>query len=377
MKSTLRQAAGSLLIVGLGGTELTDLERAWLRLVAPGGIILFKRNIETVAQTRTLLAEATGFAAPYAGRFVDVEGGTVNRLRDALAPIPSVHAVAAAMHTTGKHELAQKHGELIAKAVRAFGFNATFAPVLDLALSESVEILGSRTASADMGELIGYALGFLAGLSENAVASCGKHFPGLGGAASDTHFVTPAIHRTMKQMAADLEPYEALHDLLPLIMTNHAAYPETPAGNTPASASRYWISTVLRKRIGYQGLIVTDDLEMGGILKFMPIEDAVIEAFRAGSDLFLICHSPELILRAYEILLKEAERSASFRTLLLERAARVQRQRARIFAAPIFRPLTEKQYASLQTRIARFSEQIAAGENAQEKPRQSSPAEAS
>src|SRR5579872_4653178 len=133
----VRQAAGSLLVVGLNATELTGLERAWLRLVRPGGIILFRRNIKDAQQTRLLLEEATGFCCPRAVRCVDVEGGTVNRLRDALAPIASAQAVAEAMRTAKKTALARKHGELIARAVNAFGFNTTLAPVVDLALPEA------------------------------------------------------------------------------------------------------------------------------------------------------------------------------------------------------------------------------------------------
>ena len=106
-----------------------------------------------------------------------------------------------------------------------------------------------------------------------------------------------------------------------MVMTNHAAYPDTPGKDMPASASPFWITTVLRKRIGYRGIILSDDLEMGGILKFLPVDEAAVEAIRAGSDLVEICHSAELILRTYEALLGEAERSAAFRKLLLARAA--------------------------------------------------------
>ena len=94
MKENLRDAAGGLLVVGLAGEELSAMERAWLRLIRPAGVILFKRNIVDAAQTRTLLAEATGYCTPHCGTFVDVEGGTVDRLRDALAPIPSAQVVA-------------------------------------------------------------------------------------------------------------------------------------------------------------------------------------------------------------------------------------------------------------------------------------------
>src|SRR5580692_11463478 len=113
MTISLRQAAGELLVVGLGGAELTGLERAWLRLVRPGGVILFKRNIVDAAQTRALLDVATGLGAPYAVRCVDVEGGTVNRLRDALGALPSAQAVGTAMRATRKPALAREFGELI------------------------------------------------------------------------------------------------------------------------------------------------------------------------------------------------------------------------------------------------------------------------
>src|SRR5208282_3432421 len=131
MTQSLRSAAGSLLVVGLEGTGLTALERAWLKLLRPAGIILFRRNIENAKQTRALLAEATKFCAPHCARFVDVEGGTVDRLRDALAPIPPVEVVARAMRAGGRAGIAREHGELIARAVKAFGFNSPLGPVFE------------------------------------------------------------------------------------------------------------------------------------------------------------------------------------------------------------------------------------------------------
>jgi beta-N-acetylhexosaminidase len=144
-----------------------------------------------------------------------------------------------------------------------------------------------------------------------------------------------------------------------MVMVNHAAYPDTPAGNCPASASPFWITTVLRKRIGYRGIIFSDDLEMGGILKFMPMEEAVIAAIRAGMDLMEICHSPELILRAYEALLAEAERSAAFRNLLLTRAQQTSRKRKALFSSKPSAALSARQFEALRARIERFSEVIA------------------
>ena len=365
-------------MVGLGGTELTSLERAWLKLVRPGGVILFKRNITDPLQTRALLDEVTNYCATHAVRCVDIEGGTVNRVRDALAPLPSAQAVGAAMRKLSKPQLAREHGDLIACATSAFGFNTTLAPVVDLALPEAAEVLGSRPPGTNAAEVTAYAREFLTGLRAHEITGCGKHFPGLGGATGDTHFVMPEIDRNWKQIwNEDLVPYRELHHEMPMIMMNHAAYPFTPGKVRPASASAFWITNVLRKKIGYRGIILSDDLEMGGILKFLPVDQAAIAAVVAGSDLLEICHSPELILRSYEALLSEAERSAAFRKLLLKRAADVERKRGRLYKRPISRALTLKQFEQLQTRIARFRDLIAASETDAIAPRAAAPAETS
>ena len=243
-------------MVGLGGTELTGLERAWLRLLRPAGIILFKRNIADAKQSRELLAAATAEGAPHGLRCVDVEGGVVDRLRDALAPMPSAQAVARADSEklvgksswfptlsqktrkdgapsisgscAGGNSFAREHGELIGWAVKAFGFNTTLAPVLDLGLPESAAVMGTRAGAATAAGVVEYARGFLAGLAELGVLGCVKNFPGLGGGTLDSHLATPAIGRAWKDLwRDDLQPYRALRDELAMVMVNHAAYPET------------------------------------------------------------------------------------------------------------------------------------------------------
>jgi beta-N-acetylhexosaminidase len=380
MKANLRRAAGSLLVVGLSGTELTGLERAWLRLVGPAGIILFRRNIVDAKQTRALLVEATALGAPHSLRCVDVEGGTVDRLRDALAPMPSAQAVARAAKLEetglgatsprsqkrdlghpdkGAKGLAREQGELVALGVKAFGFNTTLAPVLDLALPDSERVMGTRSAAAKAEGVVAYARGFLAGLAAHGVVGCGKHFPGLGGGTRDSHVETPAIKRSWRDLwREDLAPYRELRDELPMIMVNHAAYPDTPGKDRPATASPFWVTTVLRKRIGYGGMVFSDDMEMGGILKYLPMEEAAVAAVRAGMDLMEICHSPELILRAYEGLIAEGERSGAFCRLVLERAERTARIRERLFAGGVGPTLSARQFEALRVRILRFRETV-------------------
>jgi beta-N-acetylhexosaminidase len=352
---TIRHAAGGLLVVGLSGTELTGLERAWLKLIRPAGIILFRRNITDVQQTRVLLAEAASFCSEANLRCVDIEGGTVDRLRDAVAPMPSAQAVA----QTASPTLMRGHGELIAEECLAFGFNTTLAPVLDLALPESAAVMGTRAPAPTAISVVRYARAFLSGLTAHQVNGCGKHFPGLGGGMLDSHLETPAIARTWPQLwSEDLVPYRELVHELPMIMVNHAAYPQTRSGNRPATASPFWANTVLRKQIGYRGLIFSDDMEMGGILKFAPIEEAAILAIRAGIHLLEICHSPELILRCYESLIHHAERSAAFRKLLLTRAAETRKLRVARFSQPMERALTPSKFAALREQIVRFRETV-------------------
>jgi beta-N-acetylhexosaminidase len=399
MTVSLRQAAGSLLVVGLEGTELTGLERAWLKLLRPAGIILFGRNIADARQTRALVAESTEFCTPHCARFVDVEGGTVDRLHDAFVPIPPVEAVAQAMRlnesegpcdptlgaktktrqgwgtergngaipgpqkrgTWGTYGfLAREHGELIARAVKAFGFNSPLAPVLDLGLKESRSVLGTRCADATVDGVVEYARAFLGGLAAQGVAGCGKHFPGLGGGTLDSHVETPKIRRAWKELwDEDLEPYRALHDELPMVMVNHAAYPLTKDKKRPASVSSFWVGEVLRKRIGYRGIVVSDDLEMGGVAKFMPMGEAAVEAVRVGAELLLICHHAEPIFGVYEALIAEGERSAAFRRVLIARARESERKRAKVFRAGMAPALGRKQFEALRARIVRFGETVA------------------
>jgi beta-N-acetylhexosaminidase len=359
MKVGLRAAAGSLLVVGIEGTELTALERAWLKLVRPAGIILFRRNIENAKQARALLKEATKYCAPYCARFVDVEGGTVDRLRDALTPIPPVEAVARAARADGRGAIAREHGELIARAVKAFGFNSPLAPVFDLGLPASQRVLGTRCAGATAADVVGYARPFLAGLAAHGVAGCGKHFPGLGGGTLDSHLETPKIGRTWQQMwQKDLEPYRALRSELPMVMVSHAAYPLTKEKKRPASVSNFWVGDVLRKRIGYRGMVLSDDLEMGGVANFMPMGEAGVEAVRVGSDLLLICHHAEPILGVYEALITEGERSAAFRQILLARSRESERKRAKSFRAGMAAALSKTQFEALRTRILKFGETV-------------------
>jgi beta-N-acetylhexosaminidase len=168
---------------------------------------------------------------------------------------------------TGDRKLFRKHGQLIGENCRALGFNVDFAPVLDLAFDASRSVMSSRAVSADPPETVAYAREFLAGLRASKVLGCGKHFPGLGEGTLDSHHKLPVIQKPLKKLwAEDLFPYRMLRAQLPMVMISHAAYPAVTHDQTPASLSNIWITDILRKRIGYRNLIVSDDLEMGAVL---------------------------------------------------------------------------------------------------------------
>jgi beta-N-acetylhexosaminidase len=351
---TLREQVGQLIIVGVEGPELSALERAWLKLIRPGGIILFRRNIEQPLQVTRLLLEATEIAGAPFFRCIDLEGGLVDRLRDLIAPMPSP----AAVFKTGKRANYVRHGRLIAREAKTLGFNTTFAPVLDLALPASAAVMRTRVVSPNPADVILYANAFLDGLHAEGILGCGKHFPGLGGGTLDSHHATPLIDRTWNQLRTqDLAPFRALAPRLPMIMVSHAAYPQIK-DSTPASISHYWISTVLKKRIGFNGLVISDDMEMGGILSQVSIEEAAVKAVLAGTDIVEICHSPSLILRAYEAVLQEAERSAAFRRRVESSSRRITKYKQQFLSARMPHAPSSSQIEKLRTAVKQFAGEI-------------------
>ncbi len=350
----LRQQVGQLIIAGVAGPELSALERAWLKLVRPGGVILFRRNIEQAAQVTALLREVTEIAGAPLFRCVDFEGGLVDRLRDLTAPMPSPAAVFA----TGRRTDFVKHGRLIGQECRALGFNVALAPVLDLALPTSAAVMRTRAVSSNPGDVVEYALAFLEGLNAERVVGCGKHFPGLGGGKLDSHVATPRIERTWKQLwDEDIEVFRAVAPKLPMMMVSHAAYPLT-RDKEPASISRFWISTVLRKRLGFAGLVISDDMEMGGILTQVSMEEAAVKAVAAGTDLIEICKDPSLVLRAYEALLAEAERSTAFRRLVEIAAGKVIEHKERYLDAAMLRAASAGKIEKLRQRVKKFADEV-------------------
>jgi beta-N-acetylhexosaminidase len=354
---TLRRAAGQVLMVGLESTQLNAVETAWLQLLRPGAVILFRRNVEAAPQTHALLCAAKLAVNAPLLRCVDVEGGTVDRLRDLIARMPSPFAVAA----TCKSALFEMHGKLIGQELRLLGLNTPLAPVLDLRTASSEKVMTSRVVSGDPEEVISYTRHFLKGLAQVNVLGCGKHFPGLGSGQVDSHHTTPLITKPFDLLwKEDLLPYRRLAKQLPMVTVSHAGYAESLSRSEPASVSRYWITEVLTRKIGYPGLIVSDDMEMGGILTYMGIADAAVRSLEAGIHMVEICRDPALIFAAYEALLREAENSPAFARLLRRAAAKVQAFHALRLKRDALPPApTESAVTQMRTAVERFTEQVA------------------
>jgi beta-N-acetylhexosaminidase len=357
-KSKLRdsQQIGQLLIVGFDGTEMTPRLSSLLKRLQPAGVILFTRNIKAPAQTWRLLRECQKCVTIPLFTCVDLEGGLVDRFRDVLGPAPS----AAEVFATGDRALFREHGQLIGENCSSLGFNVDFAPTLDLAFEVSRSVMGSRVISAKPRETIAYAREFLEGLRRAGVLGCGKHFPGLGEGRLDSHHELPAIEKPLKKLwAEDLLPYRVLHAQMRLLMISHAAYPQVTKDRTPASLSNIWITDILRKRIGYRSLVVSDDLEMGAVLSAAPIGKAAVEFVRAGGDLCLICHREDNVSHAHEDLLRTAEHDAAFARRAVDSVKRILALKKR--SAKVLRSGREpssKTTAKLSRRLWEYGEQV-------------------
>jgi beta-N-acetylhexosaminidase len=314
---SLEQQIGQFFFIGLPGTELDAEARALLQEVQPGGVIIFGRNVATPQQLRDLL-DGVRELLPVAPLFgVDQEGGLVDRLRKIFTPMPSARTIREHGDLSGARSLGRISGEVL----RLLGFNMNFAPVMSI-MTEERDLLSnglySRSFGRSPGEVLGYTTVYLRGLQETGMIGCLKHFPGIGAGEVDSHEEMPMVRLTHEDlMAQDLAPYielfERRDDRVRCVMISHGGFPniDIMKGVTggllePASLSHNIVTNLLRKELGYQHLVVTDDLEMGAIAKHCEIESAVVRAFVAGEDMMLICAHPEIIRRGYQSLLSVA-----------------------------------------------------------------------
>lgn len=326
-----REDAGRVLVAGYpSGDPPASLVRA-LAEDALGGVILFKRNLVdgpagAAAQIRAL---AVGSArTPLVA--VDQEGGRVQRLRAPLLELPPMRALGARDDVA----LTRRAARALGRQLAAIGINVDLAPVLDVDTNPNNPVIGDRSFGADPHLVARHGVAFARGLADAGLLACGKHFPGHGDTEKDSHFDLPALaHDLARLEAVELVPFRAAVGEVGAVMTAHIVFRALDP-DRPATLSRRVIAGLLRERLGYRGLVVSDDLEMKAIADHYAIGEAVVGAIRAGCDLLLICAQVELVDEARAALAAEAARDAAFATRLAEAIARVDAARARLSCAP-------------------------------------------
>jgi beta-N-acetylhexosaminidase len=313
----LEQRIGQLLYIGLPGTELDSEARELIEEISPGGVIIFGRNVSSPGQLRSLLdgVRSTVPVSPLLG--IDQEGGLVDRLRKICTPMPAARPI----REHGDLAAARALGRISGEILRILGFNMNFAPVMEI-MTEDRDLLSnglhSRSFGRSPGEVLGYTMVYLRGLHGTGCLGCVKHFPGIGAGEVDSHDEIPIIHLTHEDLLAqDLAPYIELFqredNIVRAVMISHGGFPQIDvqrglAGGklVPASINHNIVTKLLRDELGYNGLAMTDDLEMGAIAKHCEIEEAALRAIEAGEDMLLICAKPDLIRRGYHALLRAA-----------------------------------------------------------------------
>ena len=301
------------LMLDLQGFSLDAEERELLRHPAVGAVILFARNVESAEQVRAL----TDAIRRESGRnlliAVDQEGGRVRRLREGFSQLPALRALGPQADAEAQRR-ARELGWLMASEVRAVGCDISFAPVLDLDYGTSA-VIGDRSIGPEPAQVIPLASAYLAGMRDAGMLGTGKHFPGHGVVAADSHTHLPIDERTPEQIGRCLSVFRALAAELGGIMPAHVIYPALDS--LPAGFSRYWLQTVLRGELNFQGCIFSDDLSMAGAHVVGDYRARAHAALDAGCDMVLVCNDRKGAIETLEALPQKIAREQSERIAAL------------------------------------------------------------
>jgi beta-N-acetylhexosaminidase len=313
---------GSLLIGGFQGTSLPESYARALRENRRGGAILFRHNVLTDPLQVVALARQihTASAAPLLG--IDQEGGRVRRLRAPFIEVPAMSVVA----SIGDPAFAETLAGAVASELAAVGCTLNFAPVLDVNTCPDNPVIGDRAFGAEPEVCARFGMAWIRGLESAGLLAAPKHFPGHGDTSSDSHFDLPVVHQSLERLErVELAPFRAaIAAGVGVMMTAHVVYPALDP-DLPATLSAA-ICTELRERLGFHGMLLSDDLEMRAVADTWPIAEAAVAAVAAGCDGLLVCHGEAAQEMALEALIRESERSPAF-------AARCEQARGRVLTA--------------------------------------------
>lgn len=330
MTSELEKQAASLFTVGFYGKSVTeDLQSLLARGV--GGVIYFARNVGTPEEVLELNREIKRTAGRRLLLAIDQEGGQVARLRQGFTEIPPMRAVGA----TGNAALARELGKAIGRELRAVGFDMNYAPVLDIDTNPDNPIIAARSFGRTPEIVTEMGLALAAGLQDAGVAACGKHFPGHGDTSQDSHLELPTLPHAMERLErVELAPFRAAAKAgIASFMTAHVIF-EAVDSKYPATMSRAVLTGILREKLAYDGMVVTDDVEMKAIADNYGVEEAVLLGLNAGVDHFLCCHTAELAHRAIDAIVKAVESGKVSRETLANATRRFEQVRTR-FERPV------------------------------------------
>lgn len=321
---------GRLMWIGFEGTALEGELRRRLSRGEAGGVVLFRRNLPSSAEGTDLSAlralcdelhaEGANSGAPLF-LSVDQEGGRVQRIREPAARWPPMYSVG---ESDDPEKTAREWGQAMGQDLRTWGFDVDFAPVLDVHTNPENPIIGDRAFSDDPERAAARALAFAEGLRRAGIISCGKHFPGHGDTCTDSHLALPRLDHDLQRLrAVELHPFAAaVQRDLPMIMTAHVVFSALDP-SLPATLSEKVVGGLLRREMGYEGVVVSDDLDMKAIADHYGVGDAAVAAVVAGCDVLLLCRDREHQEHAREALIREAEKSRAFRARVAESAARL------------------------------------------------------
>lgn len=331
---TADEKLGQLLIAGLDGTEAGDEVRRLITDIHVGGFILYKPNMTSAGQTVSLLnrlKELNHSSGIPLLLSVDQEGGKVSRLPVDIE-LPSSRDIAA----NGTPERARAVAKAVGQELKAFGFNVNYAPVLDIDSNPANPVIGSRSFGADAKTVKLYGISAMQGLRESGIIPVVKHFPGHGDTATDSHLELPVVNKSLAELEKlELLPFRAAAEAgADAIMAAHILLPRLDP-DYPATLSPAIITGLLREKIGYKGVVITDDMTMGAIAKHFPMKEAAVRAVQAGCDLVLVAHGYDQVQEAADGL-KEALADGRLTW------ARIDESVARVLALKASRQLADK-----------------------------------
>lgn len=328
---TLASICGQLVLGGFSGTTLPDTYARALRTERRCGAILFARNVGPDPRQVAALCRQLHAAAPAPLLAIDQEGGRVARLRAPFLELPSMRKIAAMSDQAFAERLAAAVGAQLA----AVGLNVNFAPVVDVDTCAENPVIADRSFGRDPTTCERFGAAWIRGLQSEGILATAKHFPGHGDTSKDSHVDLPFVDQPLERLErVELAPFRAaVAGGVSAMMTAHVVYPALDPDH-PATLS-HAICTSLRERMGFDGILVSDDLEMRAISARWPMTDAVVQAIAAGCDAVLVCNSLENQEAAADALLREAEQSPTFRDRCRRAFARVSAARSRIRTRPM------------------------------------------